>query len=450
MMKSNRLKLTMLALPLAMGGLAGCGTTAATSTSSVTSASAGLGAVQANLKKYTPATADSSPTAFNLIFDKLHHLAGSFLPSVMATSYTPFGAQWTAATDMPDLYCGGGSCTNESIKNYMGQMIDPNFINANGSTVGAAGRYSSALTQTCLMTAFFAKNCTIDTDGLPAVGTCTVNVDFTELPTAGGLFEGCVVPANFTAGGGPTSLSLGLTITAVAGNANYTKKIVMTGAPSGGGTGTNTIYAKIDSTNGIFNFENIAPGDNQTGSATCGGSRFILALNGNVTSFQYESITLGTDTTAGCSTQNSGASHEDFFRIHLDTGLDTSYILGLSENKGSANQSFGFILSGQPSKIAANTGTISASIWANTGTAIPTGASTFFAASADGCVSQTTGSITTDGTLTCDVTGLDVFSAKTMLNTKSTSDMSASTPDNSPNTPAAIAWTGASDFTVNP
>jgi hypothetical protein len=448
MMKSNALKLTILTLPLMVSGLAGCGSSVPAATSAaVTSASSGLGAVQANIEKYTPATTDSNPTAFNLMFEKFHHLAGSFIPNVMATAYTPFGAQWTA-TDMPDLYCGGGSCTNESIKNYMGQMIDPNFINANGSSVGAAGRYSSALTQTCLLSAFFAKSCTIDTDGLPAVGTCTVNVDFTQLPTNGGTFNGCTVPANFTAGGGPTSISIAVTITAVTGNPNYTKKIVIAGAPSGNGTGTNTVYAKLDSANGIFNFENIAPGDNQTGNPACGGSRFILGLNGNVTSFQYESITLGTDTTSGCSSQNSGVSHEDFYRIHLDTGLDTSYILGMQLNKGSAN-AFGFILSGQPSKIGAGAGTISASIWANTGTAIPTGATTFFAASANACVAQATGNISTDGALACDVTGLDVFTAKTMLTAKAATDMSTSTATNSPNTPSAIGWTGASDFTTN-
>jgi hypothetical protein len=449
MIKTNASILTMLATPLMMSGLAGCGSSPAPATATeVTSASSGLGAVQASLKKYTPSTSDSSPTALNLIFEKIHHLAGSFIPSVMATSYTGFGSQWTTATNMPDLYCGGGSCSSESLKNYMGQELDPNFINANGSTVGAAGRYSSALVQTCLMTAFFSKSCAMDTDGLPAVGTCTVNVDFTQLPAAGGLFNGCVVPANFTAGGGPTSISIAVTITAVTGNPTYTKKMVVAGAPSGSGTGTNTIYAKLDSANGIFNFENIAPGDNHFGSAACGGSRFILGLNGNVTSFQYESISLGTDVSGACDSSNGGVSHEDFFRIHLDTGLDTSYILGMSQNKGSAND-FGFLLSGQPSKIAAGTGTISTSIWANTGTTIPTGATTFFAASANGCVSQATGNLTSDATLTCDITGLDVFTAKTMLTAKGANDLSTSTPDNSPNTPAAISWTSASDFVTN-
>jgi hypothetical protein len=443
-MKSKIIVLSGSIVAIASGILgSGCGssTPAATPASTaVTSASAGIGSVQANLQKYTPNLSDGSPTAFN--FDRtLNKLAAFISPSAMATAYTPFGSLWALSSGMPDLY---NSANHESLQNYMGQMIDPTFLNSNGSATGAAGRYVNALFQTCLTMAFLDSSCPLDTDGLPAVGTCSPTLSLASVPSSG-TYQGCVIPSGFSAGGGG-SLSLSVTISAVASNPNYTKKIVISGAPVGSGTATTTAFAKLDTSTGTLNFTTVSPGDIQSGLTGCGGSRFLMSLSGTTTQFEYASMTVGSDVSGSCSGTGT-QSHEDYYRIHLDTAADTAYIMGMQHNYGSVN-GLTFILSGQPSKIASNSGSISTSVWTSDGTAIPAGSSgSFVAASADACVSQSSGAITSDGALACDITGLDVISARTLLQARSTADFSTTTiPTASPTTPAAIAWTNAADF----
>ena len=445
-MRSKVLGVVAFTMAMIGGGLGyGCGSSNTPAAATVSAAS-GLGTAQSNLTKYTPSTNDLTPTAFNS-HQMMHGLAELLFPSAMATSYTPFGAQW-AGNFMPGLYCSTCGNNYSSLKNYMGQMIDPAFLNQNGSATGAAGRYVNGIFQTCLTMAVLNSACGTDTDGLPPVGTCSASLSLSSVTGDGTFYQGCLVPKGFTAsqaqnGGGGGSTTLTVTVTAVTGNPNYTKKIVVGGAPGGNGSITSTAYAKLNPATGAFNFENISPGDNQTNNASCGGSRYILSLNGNVTQFEYQSITLGTDVAAGCA---SGNSHQDWYRIHLDTGLDTAYILGMQHNNGSVN-GLTFLLSGQPSKIAADTGNVSVSVWAADGTAIPAGSGGSLAvASADACVTQSTGTISTDGQLACDISGLDVISAASMLSTANSTNLSTNVPTSNSGTPAAIAWTSATDF----
>jgi hypothetical protein len=281
--------------------LSGCSSSVAPSSSgTISSGAAGIDTATTTLEKYTPQTDDVNKTAFNTELNQLlrrtrHGLESFFAyPDAMATTDSSLLSVWTSSGLMSDLY---NSSDTETIQGYLGQMFDPSFVSNNGSAIGAAGRYANAMFQACLGIALTSSTCGADTDGLPVVGTCAVTLDLGAIPTSG-TYQGCPVPPGGV--GSTSTVDMSVTVAAISGNSNYTKSLAVTDGPGGDGI----TYMKLDSAAGIFNAESIQPQDNQDKNAACGGSRWILAINGNVTDLEYEAVNTPSGVNTGCTSEN--------------------------------------------------------------------------------------------------------------------------------------------------
>jgi hypothetical protein len=407
----------------------------------LTNAASGIAQATTTLERYTPYTKDVNKTAFNSPIRQFWHALKSIfaIPSAMATLDSSLIAVWTTSGIMSDLYNGA----TETIQGYMGQMFDSEFQTQNGSATGAVGRYENAMFQVCLSMTLATSACGTDTDGLPPVGTCSFTIDLSALPT-NGTYQGCPVPPG--AGGGSGTFNITATIAAVSGNSSYTKSMTAASGPGGGG---GIVYMKLNSSAGIFNMESVSPNDNPQSSAACGGSRWILGINGNVTDLEYEAVNTPNGVNSSCN--ESGSSGMDqMYRFHIDTGNNVAYVLGFNAQAvGASPNGTAFIMSDSPTALAGGSPNVSVSFWTNTGSSMkaPTTTSTFLDSSADGCVAASTGTAESsgDGALACDLTGIDVVTAESMLTSYYSSHVTSGEVLGTI-TPSAIPWTGASNF----
>lgn len=326
--------------------------------------------------------------------------------------------------------CGGGnSCTNgsvtiaewESLKNYMGQTLSPVFHNSNGASINVFGRLRTALMIVCVM-GHITPAAQMDSDGLPAVGTLTLNFpadtsDVIYQDTAAG---GCAAGTNI-AGQSITS-----TVTAVS-SPHFSKRIDL----NMGGHAT-ALWLRLDAAAGALDFMSLederpdryvasrtlvhATGMNSSGSATVA----------------FEFIALGSADGANADSCWSGGHWTcsfEFHRVYLDEAADTAYLVSSMGDPGDAAGGTGsptnyvrYTAAARPSVLkacaggGACSGTMAMSIAADgqrepgTNTVYPSAGNAY-----EACINVSDRSLAADGSLACDLAGVSVTTAATMI-----------------------------------
>jgi hypothetical protein len=442
----RKLQFVRNALLLAAVGVAatGCGSGDSSSASSNTSSmshavslSQAVTSMQQNLTTQSPHIVNSSTvTAFNW-HRMMRNVGGLFIPDALAadfglsTIWDPNSGQAPTGSEfgLENLYIGGGftcdasnNCTNgtvsvpgvESLTNYMGQALDPNFENSNGASITIFGRMKNAQMVLCIMGQVLPAAST-DTDGLPVVGAVTLAFPADTSSTVYQAISsgGCGVPSSFV------GISLPMTVTAVS-STNYTKQISL--------TVQNPIimWLKLDASAGIFNFMSV---EDQRPSGRYAADRAIVNITGIGTSgsetVRYEYVGIGSASSASTSCYANGGWNCDyeFHRVFIDQTANTAYLLS---NDGSpADQSGG---TGAPTQYVQYTGTgapSSLSSCSAGATCTATLALSFTAAGQsgatgvypsvgneyDGCVNAASRELSNDGSLACDVPGVPMLAS---------------------------------------
>jgi hypothetical protein len=302
-----------------------------------------------------------------------------------------------------------------SAKSYIGQMLDPQFTNDQGHAAGPVGDLQEqGMTILCaigkLATSF-------DTDGTPSVGTQNITFPSSQTDTIYQAMSsnGCGLAYQQSLAG----QTFAATITAVS-SANYTKQISLN--LSGDSV---TIWIGLNLAAGNLYLMQL---NDQSGAGSNYAMRSIFAgtgLNSAATSkilFEYGNMGYPLTRNGGASCYSSGQWQCTFVfeRLFIDSGHDVAYVISNrgypGDSSGSLNnaptyytQLFG---AGKPNEIGACTSascttTIALSMAAS-GASMANGSSASLSGDYNACVLAYDRSITTDNSLTCDLTGTTV------------------------------------------
>jgi len=431
-----------LVLSAVTSGLGGCGSSDSSSASSATSSTAvslpqAVAAMQKNLNTQTPHVVNSSTvTAFNWR-KSMRNLRGIFMSDAMAADlglsviWDPESGSAPTGNDfgLTNLYIGGGftcddsnNCTKgsvtvpgvESLTNYMGQALDPNFENSNGASITIFGRMKNAQMVLCIMGQILPAAST-DTDGLPVVGAVTLSF---PADTSGTVYQapssgGCGVPSSMA------GTSLSLTVLA-ASSANYTKQITTSLQ------NPIVMWLKLDAAAGVFNFMSL---EDQRPSGRYDIDRTIVNITGIGTpgseTVRYEYVDIGSATSGSTSCYANGGWKCDyeFHRVFIDAAANTAYLLSNdsppgdpSGGTGASNQYLQFTATGEPSNLSSCSagGTCSATLALSFTAGGQSDQSGFYPSAGneyDGCVNVASRVLSDDGSLACDLTGVPVLAS---------------------------------------
>ncbi|MBS1984646.1 MAG: hypothetical protein JST16_10790 [Bdellovibrionales bacterium] len=286
--------------------------------------------------------------------------------------FTAFGSAWDSGTvALPD-----GSGSSVSIKEYMGKQLDPSAVGDDGHgrqfALNVFGRFNNAMMIGCALTQVGAD---IDSaTGYPNVGTVTMKLTseaLTKMKEKCGMSE-----ADATYMGSITPpIEIGAVISNPSDTTYYDRKVVMTlpEAMSGSGGATQYFYMRYNSSEiNILDIEDQATFD----------SRTIVALNlaTKVLKVEYYS--------------GSNGSNLYFHRLYYD---QTNDIGKLATYYGSTGNRVSYTLTGKP-----NAGGTFALSFDSDQTADYAG---------QACVNVSNGTVATDDSLSCTLTGTAVSSA---------------------------------------
>jgi hypothetical protein len=353
--------------------------------------------------------------------------------------------------------------TSVSIKDYIGQQLDPNFVNANGSSTSTFGRLQSSLQIVCALGYVFSPT---DTDGTPQVtsGTAVTLPTDTSSPIYKSVSDGgCGLSATQMAGE-----SLGtVVVTAVTGSSYYTKELNMT---SPGSTGNAIkLFIGLNLTAGTLNFMQI---EDQANGAQGRNAvdRSILSMTGvngtPVLKFEYSSMGFSTArnsspscwTAPGMGGGDGWSCSYEFHRIFIDSVNDVAYLI---TNDGSPGDSSGLVSSShapvfytqftgaaKPNELSACTSTsCSQTLALSVGFA---GQQNNPATGTDynACVNASTRDVSLDGSLACSATGTTVGAGSASGVIELSRQFLSTSPNVILNTSATttVSFTGASDF----
>jgi len=442
----RKLQIVRNALLFAAVGVAatGCGSgdtpavsSNTSSTSQAVSLSQAVTAMQKNLTTQTPHIVNSGTvTAFNW-HRVMRNLGGLFTSEALAADFG-LSTIWdpnagTAPTGnefgLENLYIGGGFtcdgsniCTNgtvsvpgvESLTNYMGQALDPNFQNSNSASITIFGRMKNAQMVLCIMGQVLPAAST-DTDGLPVVGAVTLSFpsDTSSVVYQALSSGGCGVPLTLV------GMSLPLTVTAVSSE-NYTKQISL--------SLQNPIimWLKLDASAGIFNFMSV---EDQRPSGRYAVDRTIVNITGIGTSgsekVRYEYVGIGSATagSTSCYANNGWNCDYEFHRVFIDQTANTAYLLSndgspadQSGGTGAPTQYVQYTATGQPSSLTSCSGggTCTATLALSFTAAGQSDASGVYPSVGneyDGCVNVASRELSNDGSLACDVAGVPMLAS---------------------------------------
>ena len=426
--------LLLLAVGLAMTGC-GSGDSSTSSTQSVSLPQA-VAAMQKNLNTQTPHVVNSSTvTAFNWRQLK-RNLMGIFMSDALAADFG-LSTIWDPESGSPptgndfgltNLYIGGGftcdasnTCTNgtvsvpglESLTNYMGQALDPNFENSNGASITIFGRMKNAQMVLCVIGQVLPA-ASIDTDGLPVLGAVTLSF---PSDTSGVVYQtpssgGCGVPSSMA------GLSVPLTVTA-ASSANYTKQISMSVQNS------IVMWLKLDASAGVFNFMSV---EDQRPSGRYAIDRTIVNITGIGTSgsqtVRYEYVGIGSASSDSTSCYANGWKCDyEFHRVFIDEAANTAYLLSNDSPPGDPSGGTGapteyvqYTAAGSPSSLSSCSAgsTCSATLALSFTAAGQPNASGIYPSAGneyDGCVNVASRVLSDDGSLACDLTGVPILAS---------------------------------------
>ena len=319
------------------------------------------------------------------------------------------------------------------------------------------GRLQLATQVGCIIGNLVPSNL-VDTDGLPKVGTFSITFPTDKNSTIykSSSQGGCNMTYNTDPANGPVAGgTLAITVAAVT-STNFTKSMSTTVGNS------MKMYLKLDSSNGVFNF--MQAEDQRNGGRYAADRLAVLmsGLNGtNTTQIRMEYISLNSNNSSGSSngvTSCTGVGSNCSFEIHrifIDETKDQGYVL--STNGTYVNSTFlpQFALeaaaAGRPVELNACTDAVCAENIALSVNPIgqSTAASGSFTSTGDynGCVSAKDGTLKTDGTLACNVTGTTISSATAIngiLSVYGADPIATLLGNTSENN--SISFTGASDI----
>jgi len=367
---------------------------------------------------------------------------------------------------MVNLYTGGGftqvgtsnNCTNgtitvpcnESLKNFMGQALNPDFQNSNGASTTIFGRLDSALTTICAM-GYLVPPAQIDTDGLPVAGTLTVVLPGDVTST---------IYQSFSAGGCGVSPSdagqtLSIVVTAVT-STNYTKMLSIPGM-------SNTVWLKLDATGGNLNVMTI---EDQRPHGRYAVDRAIAHITGintpgaGTTAFEYISIGSNVSSSDSCYANGMWQCDFELHRVYIDEANNVAYLISNNGSPGDASGGTGpsvgytqYTAAAQPASLkTCSTGGTCTGVLAFSFT------SNILASAADeydGCVNLVDRSLASSGSLSCtgSVTGVSVLAnASAMVNSTRLAfvgDVVATLLDNT-NANTTLAFDSAATIYVTP
>ncbi|PRC90913.1 hypothetical protein [Solimicrobium silvestre] len=332
----------------------------------------------------------------------------SMVNQYMGGGFTPVGSTNNCTNGTITIPC------NESLKNYMGQALDPNFQNGNGASTTIFGRLNNALTTICALSNLLTAAET-DTDGLPVAGPLNVALpsDTTNTiyqPISSG---GCGIPSS------QAGQTLAVVVTAVS-SSNYTKMLTTTPA-------SNAVWLKLNASAGTLNVMTL---EDQRPQGRYAIDRAIAVITGintpgsGTTAFEY--INMGSNVAASDSCYANGIWQCDFefHRVYIDEANNVAYLISNNGSPGDAGGGSGpsagytqYTAVAQPSALkACSTGGTCAGVMA-----FSFSSNVFINSSDeyDGCINLVDRTLASSGSLSCagSVTGTSVLAnASAMVN----------------------------------
>ncbi len=360
---------------------------AAAAAPAITSLGGAVSKAMATVSKNSPhVTPTSVVTAFHNAShssDYLKRMLASLLPEAMANTVSALSVVWDpesgsppAGTDIaltngyfdssalygcdmsnaPLATKGGAPCTGAfdyvwtgpsgtgtkvptfvSARSYLGQQLDPNFKNANGSSTTLFGRMANAMGIPCTLGFVFTST---DADGTPSVSTGETitfpssTSDTIFLPVTSG---GCGMDVSMAG----VAISY-VVVTAVSGSSLYTKKITLT-VPGGNPI---TMYIGLDLTAGSLNFMSVEDQANASGRDAV--DRTMVSATGmssaatTVLKFEYASIGFNgsRNSSPNCWDGSQWNCDFEFHRMFIDGPNDVAYVIS---NTGSPGDTTGVV-----------------------------------------------------------------------------------------------------------
>ncbi|PRC90710.1 hypothetical protein [Solimicrobium silvestre] len=444
-----RLALTLISslVWLSLSSCSGSSSPTATSSSSGSSGTAptpvsfasATTTFQQNMIAETPHFTNSSVvTAVNLQHYFPKHWGSIFSEAVaaelgLAVIWDPESGSAPAGSDFSvlNLYNGGGftcsgasnTCTlgsvtiqaQESLKNFMGQALDPNFLNSNGASTTLFGRLKQASTIVCALGNLLPA-AQIDTDGLPIVGSLTLSfpaatTNIIYQPISAG---GCSAPTD------QAGASLPLTVTAVT-SANYAKQIII--APL-----SVIAWLKLDTTAGSLNVMTL---EDQRNNGRYAVDRAIANITGintpgsGKTLFEYISIGSNVAGSTNCYANGGWQCSYEYHRVFIDEAANGAYLVSNFGSPGDQSGGIGtptsflqYTAVARPSdlKTCTSGGTCSGSLAlsftangqqeVNSNIVYPSVGNDY-----EGCVNLLDRSLASSGALTCSITGTSILAS---------------------------------------
>lgn len=323
-----------------------------------------------------PSFASALDTVSSTLEDmsKLSPVAATLMSTSDFRIMSGFGSDWTSGSvRLPD-----SSNTSLSIKDYMGKQLDPDAMGDGGSgqefALNVFGRFDNSMMIGC---ALMSVGSSIDAStGYPSNGTMTITMSSANLEIMKSKCGMSDSEATYMASQSPTP-----EITAVVEDATdttyYDKKITMTLPASMSGS-TQYFYFRFNSSEiNILNAEDGSSSDSRT--------LVNMDLTSNVLKVEYYSGSSG------------GGANLYLHRLYYDKDND---IGKLTTYYGGASDFVKYTLVGKPNA----GGTFALSFTSDQTTDY----------NGQACVSVSTGSISTDDSLACTLTGTAVSSASVL------------------------------------
>lgn len=463
--------LVVLALILTACGSGSSSSTtspSSTTTPTVSSLSSAVTQFQTTINAGTPHVVNSAPlTAFikslnplDRLFDILGEKAYASTISGLGTIWDPESGSALLSGDLgiQNLYNGSSTI---SVKDYMGQSLDPNFINSNNASTTIFGRLKLATMVTCVLSHLVTS---MDTDGLPAAGPLSLSM---PTSTSDPVYTACGLPTMMAGMSFPS-----MTVSKVT-SPNFTKSMTMNL-----GTSSVTVYLKLDIAGGVFNFMNVE--DQSTGGSSGRNAvdRTIVLMSGLNTAghvhtlFEYASIGYnGTrNGAASCFSSGRWTCSYEFHRGYIDQPTDTSLIISNDGVPGDATGGTGsptefvqYTAAGRPLELAACTASscaedlaLSMGMIGQLAAISQTPITSTNGVDYNACVKVSTRSIDADNTLSCaHVTGTTVNSGSSTGVVESSRQFYSQTTSGIPNILSSgantgLSFTGAADIYTTP
>lgn len=283
---------------------------------------------------------------------------------------------WTTANGVFDLSNSGRS----TLKDWFQDEFNPSFENSNGARVTFAGRIANALQIFCFL------------------GEGGLATDSTNLPTDGThsmtLTAQMATDCGADSGGDVTGATVSMTVTTLSDTTIYDKSFSV--ALPGSENCPFLFNARINSSE-----INIATSEDQSCDGRDQASLSVVRYNIANQTFRFTYISQAFNI--------SSSGGFEFYRGYLNESSDEAYVLGIygGDNGTSLENYVSFTASGKPTA----GGTVAFSVQTDD----QSGSGGLSAGDYNGCISAADGSVATDNTLACSVTGTQISTGQSTI-----------------------------------